>query len=134
MKRNRRTRSIVALSSSNLTTAVILAGVMGALFLAGCGADTASPENNPPVLVSLSADPEAVPSGGVCTITAKANDPDGDRLTYEWVSDLGYLAGSGSTVSFTGASCCWGGNLVWVTVKDGRGGEVRDMVTVAVGP
>jgi hypothetical protein len=123
-------RSAAAVAVSTL---LCLLGLLGALVLAGCGADSVSPDNRPPVLVSLSASPEAVAVGDACTITARATDPDGDELVYEWAAEPGFVTGGGREVSLTAASCCFGGNTVLVTVKDGRGGETKGMIVVGVG-
>lgn len=108
-------------------------GLLGVFVIAGCGADSVSPENQPPTLVSLVADPVAAPVGAVCTIKARATDPNGDELTYEWTAAPGYVTGEGREVSLTVGSCCVGGNVVFVTVKDGRGGETQGTVVVGVG-
>ncbi|MEJ2720340.1 MAG: hypothetical protein P8181_04270 [bacterium] len=107
-------------------------GLLGVLILAGCGVDPAAPNNVPPALVSLVATPEAAAVGAVCTIKARATDPNGDELTYEWAAAPGYVTGGGREVSLTVESCCVGGNVVLVTVRDGRGGETRGTVVVGV--
>lgn len=132
MKTAPRSRSVKSTLAAGIIASTLFA-LLGALILAGCGVDPVLPDNQPPVLVSLVAQPEVVPVGGVCTVTVKATDPDGDDLTYEWTAMPGYLMGGGSEVSLRAESCCFGGNTVFLTIKDGRGGETRSEITVGVG-
>ena len=125
-------RRLIALRRTTSRAALFFAGIFGVLFLVSCTSESTSPDNRPPVLVSLTAEPEAVGVGEVCTITADATDPDGDPLSYEWSAGLGHLTGGGNKVFYTAASCCLGGNAVLLTVKDGKGGEVRGQVLVNV--
>lgn len=118
--------------SAVMLAAATAFGFFGALVVAGCGADSVSPENQPPVLVSLVAEPEAAAVGAVCTIKANVTDPNGDELAYEWGAAPGYVTGEGREASLTVESCCVGGNTVFVTVKDGRGGEAKGVVVVGV--
>jgi outer membrane protein OmpA-like peptidoglycan-associated protein len=70
--------------------------------------------------------------GRTSTISADANDPDGDPLTYAWV------AAAGSVTSPTNRQSPWtapmqpGPVRVTVTVNDGRGGTASDAVTIQV--
>lgn len=109
-----------------------LALLLGTLCLAGCSADAVRPANQAPVLVSLTAEPETVIEGQTIRLTAKVADPDGDRLTFEWLPVLGYVTGSGHEVTYSTTGCCLGGNAVQLTVRDGRGGEVVAVANVTV--
>jgi hypothetical protein len=127
------TRSKKWTSAAAVAASAVLI-LIGILAIAGCGTDAVSPDNRPPKLVSLAAAPEAATVGDISKITARATDPDGDPLTYEWAAEPGFLTGAGGNVSLTLASCCFGGNTVRVTVKDGNGGEVQGVIVVGVTP
>lgn len=132
MKTAPHNRSVKSTSAARIITSILF-GLLGALTLAGCGADTVLPDNRPPVLVSLSVQPQVVVVGGVCTVTAKATDPNGDDLTYEWTAEPGFLMGEGSEVSLRTESCCFGVNTVFLTITDGNGGETRGEIAVGFG-
>lgn len=76
--------------------------------------------------------PCTVNVGGSSTVTALAQDPDGDALTYTW------SAPSGSLTSGSAAQTPWTAPLddgpvpVTVTVRDGRGASASDVVTILV--
>ena len=54
------------------------------------------------------------------TVTADANDPDGDPLTYAWRAPDGRVTGSGPRVTWTAPTGVEGSYPVTVTVDDGR--------------
>ena len=54
---------------------------------------TQDPSMNRPPTVSVSCDPCEVQPGGEVQLTATANDPDGDRVTYRWSADSGRFDG-----------------------------------------
>jgi PKD repeat protein/Tfp pilus assembly protein PilE len=87
--------------------------------------------NTAPV-VTLSANPAAVPVGGSVALTASASDADGDPLTYTFV----FGNGSSRTQSTPSTTYAWnddGTYVVNVNVADGRGGWATDSATVTVG-
>jgi len=87
--------------------------------------------NHQPAIASLEADRETVLPLENCQIVCNATDPDGDQLSYGWSATGGGVVGEGSTVTWTApdsAGYCW----VTVVVTDGRGGQVTDVVLVAV--
>src|SRR5262245_45488600 len=59
------------------------------LWAAGCGNDPNEPvpQNHAPVVFSLLASPSVIGSGDSTVVTCKATDPDGDALSYTWVTD-----------------------------------------------
>ena len=90
-----------------------------------------APANRPPTVDAV-CDPCTVEVGRTATVTANAQDPDGNPLTYQWTTGSGTLAtptarqsswtapGQPGTVPFT------------VTVNDGRGGTASDTVNIQV--
>lgn len=53
---------------------------------------TVQPQNQPPAITSLTANPTTVTPGGSSTITVSASDPENDPLTYTWTSTGGGLS------------------------------------------
>lgn len=85
----------------------------------GCG-----PTNNPPKIDKLS----LISMGGVIIntmydVTAYADDPDGDILTYEWSANGGSLKNAGSNPVKWGTPGTPGTYNIGVTVSDGKGGQ-----------
>ncbi|MDE3156318.1 MAG: OmpA family protein [Acidobacteriota bacterium] len=89
------------------------------------------PANRPPT-VRASCDPCTVNVGQAATVSAAAQDPDGDTLTYQWTAPAGTLADA------TAASTKWtapdqeGPVQITVTVNDGKGGTASDTTTIQV--
>lgn len=109
--------------------------VVAVVFLAGCEGSPLRPDNQAPVVSSLAVGVnDQVFLGDVCPVICSATDPDGDRLTFEWIAGSGYVQGSGSEATYTPTSCCLGGNPVYVIVRDGRGGETRAELFIPVRP
>ncbi len=90
-----------------------------------------APVNRPPT-VEARCDPCTVMVGETSTVTADAQDPDGDALTYQWTTPTGTLE------SPTGVQSRWtapdepGPVPVTVTVNDGKGGTDSNTVTIQV--
>lgn len=90
-----------------------------------------SPANRPPT-VRAQCDPCTVEVGRTSTVTANAQDPDGDALMYRW------SAPSGTFLDQAARSTTWtapgqeGSVPVTVTVNDGKGGTASDTVTIQV--
>jgi peptidoglycan-associated lipoprotein len=70
--------------------------------------------------------------GRTATVTADAQDPDGDALTYQWTVASGTLANPTSRQSSWTAPMQPGPVPFTVTVNDGKGGTASDQVTIQV--
>ena len=107
--------------------------LLSLIFLTGCtDPEGVGPPNRPPVVESLSANPVVLSAGQISAISAVASDPDGDKLAFEWVADLGYLTGQGGEVYYAAPICCANWAVIRVTVKDGNGGVAHDTVTLKI--
>ena len=92
-------------------------------------------QNEAPVITGLSADPTSVGSGGRLTVSAVAEDSDGDTLAYKWEADGGTLTGVGSSVTWVAPEVGPGEKTdyaITLTVDDGRGGYDAETVAVSV--
>ena len=89
------------------------------------------PANRPPTVEAM-CDPCEVAPGETSTVTASANDPDGDRLTYRWAAPTGTLSPNDQMTSTWTAPAADGPVPVTVTVDDGRGGTASDTTTIRV--
>jgi hypothetical protein len=97
----------------------------------GLSSPETGPVNVPPVIHGLTADTHVmVHSTG--EIICKAEDPDGDSLSFKWSTDSGTIRGTGDNVTWTSPEVP-GVSTVSVMVRDGRGGKavtsIRIMVT-----
>jgi outer membrane protein OmpA-like peptidoglycan-associated protein len=88
-------------------------------------------QNRPPT-VNATCDPCSVQVGQTSTVTADAQDPDGDPLTYQWTTATGTLTSPTARQSPWTAPNQPGAVPVTVTVNDGRGGTASDTVTIQV--
>jgi outer membrane protein OmpA-like peptidoglycan-associated protein len=91
----------------------------------------AAPANRPPT-VKAQCDPCTVEVGGRSQLTASAQDPDGDQLTYQWTAPAGKLDQATTPKPMWTAPMVEGPVPVTVTVSDGKGGTATDTVTVQV--
>jgi len=90
---------------------------------ADCSADIrVEPRPNRPPTMSCSADRSSVVIGETVQITATANDPDNDPLTYSWRSGSGRVRGRDASARFETAGLKAGRYSVAGHVEDGRGG------------
>jgi outer membrane protein OmpA-like peptidoglycan-associated protein len=80
------------------------------------------PRPNRPPTMSCAADRTTVVIGDTVQITATANDPDNDPLTYTWKSSGGRVRGRDASVRFETAGLTAGHYSVNGHVDDGRGG------------
>jgi outer membrane protein OmpA-like peptidoglycan-associated protein len=91
----------------------------------------APPQNNPPS-VKARCEPCSVEVGKSSTVTADAQDADGDKLSYKWSAPTGTLQNPGERQSLWTAPQEPGPVPVTVTVDDGKGGTASDTVTIQV--
>jgi len=91
----------------------------------------APPQNRPPT-VKAQCDPCSVEVGKTSTVTANAQDPDGDTLTYRWTAPSGTLANPAERSTIWTAPNTEGTVPVTITVNDGKGGTATDTVNIQV--
>ena len=91
----------------------------------------AAPVNHAPTL-NLSTDRQSVLAGERVRISGRANDPDGDALTYSWRSNGGQIVGGGSSVQLDTSGLSPGRYMVTGRVEDGRGGAGDSSVSLEV--
>ena len=90
-----------------------------------------APRNQPPS-VRARCEPCTVEVGKTSTVTADAQDPDGDALSYRWSAPAGsFTNGTARETPWT-APMQEGPVQVTVTVDDGKGGTASDAVTIQV--
>ena len=94
--------------------------------------DPPAPPRNRPPTVTAQCDPCEVQPGETSRVTANANDPDGDPLTYRWAAPTGSLNPTDQMVTTWTAPGEDGPVPVTVTVDDGRGGTASDTATIRV--
>lgn len=90
-----------------------------------------APPNRPPT-VTAACDPCEVEVGRTSTITANAQDPDGDPLTYQWKPAAGTVANPTTRQSPWTAPNTPGPVVITVAVSDGRGGTANAQTTINV--
>ena len=93
------------------------------LLIPGCGEES----SEPPIIFSITAEPDIIPPGETSTVTIKAGDPDQDDLSYVWTAEDGQIQGSGKSIVWSSPTT-EGKYTLTVTVSDGA-----DSVTQAVG-
>ena len=87
--------------------------------------------NQPPTIISLTAEEERVNKWTPTTIECIAQDPDGDEVSFAWAATDGTVIGEGARAKWT-APGRPGDFAVIVTVTDGRGGEAVASVYLEV--
>jgi chitinase len=80
-------------------------------------------KNEPPVTVGPAAELIRVKRWSTVEIQCKAEDPDGDPLTYKWAATDGKIEGEGAKVLYIATTS--GEFAVTVTVVDSRGAQVK---------
>lgn len=125
------------------TLKVALSAFLFTLALAA-SAQTRAPQNRPPTVNIAASSSRVVLSEGcgevsACTPTAStlqllatANDPDGDRLLYTYLTTGGKLSGDGANAALDLTGVAPGTYTVTVKVSDGRGGDASATTTVTL--
>ena len=98
---------------------------------ASCSARFRVKEPRPPV-ISCSADPASVRTGGSSTINSSASSPDGRRLAYSYTASAGEISGDGSTVTLNTGGAQPGSITVTCNVRDDRNPPLTASATTAV--
>jgi outer membrane protein OmpA-like peptidoglycan-associated protein len=80
--------------------------------------------------VKARCEPCTVQVGQASTVTADANDPDGDTLSYKWSAPTGTFANAADRQTRFTCPGQPGAVPVTVTVSDGKGGTASDTVTI----
>jgi outer membrane protein OmpA-like peptidoglycan-associated protein len=88
-------------------------------------------QNRPPT-VRARCEPCTVYVGKTSTVTADAQDPDGDPLTYVWTAPAGSLTSPSVRQTPWTAPMVVGPVPVTIRVDDGKGGTASDVVTIQV--
>jgi hypothetical protein len=85
--------------------------------------------NRVPTISGLAADAEWIAPSGTVALTCTASDPDGDKLSYQWIA-------SGGDISATGGAAIWtapqevGMYSITVVVDDGHGDKDTGFLTL----
>jgi outer membrane protein OmpA-like peptidoglycan-associated protein len=90
------------------------------------------PAPNRPPTVRARCEPCMVEVGKSSTVTADAQDPDGDTLTYRWTAPAGSFQNAADRQTLWAAPQQEGPVPVTVTVSDGRGGTASASVNIQV--
>lgn len=91
-------------------------------------------KNEPPVINSITANPDSVTPGQSTTLSADAEDPDGDVLTYTWATSSGNLSStSGQSVDWTAPSDT-GSYTINLVVEDEQEASDEASKTIRVYP
>lgn len=92
--------------------------------------------NNRPVISDVSAESTTLNPEGTTEVSASADDPNGDALSYSWSvanGDWSY-SGSGDAITLTAPNKTASATKVTVTVSDDAGGESTGSTVVTTGP
>ena len=101
------------------------------VFLAACDTKPAYTGNQPPVITQLTAEHTLLYPLGNTKIECVAYDPDGDLLSYKWMTNNGSIAGNGASIIWE-APRYYGDYHIMVSVDDAYGHSVSKVVTVTV--
>jgi outer membrane protein OmpA-like peptidoglycan-associated protein len=91
-----------------------------------------APTQNRPPTVRARCEPCTVYVGKSSTVSADAQDPDGDALTYTWSAPAGTLTAASARQTPWTAPMVEGPVPVSVRVDDGKGASASDVVTIQV--
>lgn len=94
------------------------------LVVLGLGCDK---DSDPPIIFSVTAEPDIVPPGEASTLTVEAGDADKDELSYLWTVSAGKIEGRGKTVTWLSPET-EGQYGLTVTVSDGSDSVAQTIV------
>jgi outer membrane protein OmpA-like peptidoglycan-associated protein len=90
------------------------------------------PAQNRPPTVRARCEPCTVEAGKSVTVTADAQDPDGDTIIYRWSAPSGTFQSASDRQTLWTAPRQEGPVPATIAVNDGRGGNASDSVTIQV--
>jgi outer membrane protein OmpA-like peptidoglycan-associated protein len=90
------------------------------------------PRQNRPPTVRARCEPCTIEVGRSVSVTADAQDPDGDTLAYRWSAPSGMFQNAGDRQTLWTAPQQEGPVPVTITVSDGHGGTASDSTTIQV--
>jgi outer membrane protein OmpA-like peptidoglycan-associated protein len=99
--------------------------------VASCNARFVVRQPNPPI-ISCSADPASVPTGGTSTISSIASSSDGRSLTYSYATSAGSITGNTSTATLDSTGAQPGTITVTCNVADDRNPPLTASATTTV--
>jgi hypothetical protein len=121
--------------------ALIVLMAIGLVISFGCGDDEITdPDNNPPVILSVTAEPDTICANQSTWVTVVADDPDGDDLHCSWDVhglEMQGLSGTDRSIELQpGCDCLEEVTDVQILaiVTDSHDSESRDSVKVVVRP
>lgn len=110
----------------NLLRIGLVTMAVGVLFLASsCTTVT----NRLPIIASLEAEAEWIAPSGSVQMTCTASDPDGDKLSYEWIATGGDISGTGAVAIWTAPEEV-GMYDITLVVDDGHDGKDTAFLTL----
>ncbi len=65
-----------------------------------CSKTPVESTNSPPIIISLTSNPNMIEMNRYTTITCNANDPDDDKLKYTWSAPIGTITGESNIVNW----------------------------------
>jgi hypothetical protein len=86
--------------------------------------------NRAPVISGIAVNPPVPKPSDSCTLTATVTDPDGDPITYTWLTNAGKVAGSGSVGTWV-APATDGVYDIQLVASDGKDGGTSNK-TIAI--
>ncbi|MCK4856493.1 MAG: hypothetical protein KAT58_00830 [candidate division Zixibacteria bacterium] len=125
----------------SLSRTIVVLFTLAAVISFSCSQDDngTNSQNHPPVITSLTADPDTFYAEQFTTITVIASDPDGDDLNYNWEAHgSGFMSIPSEPSTLVLTNCCTVTEpitaVVLSIVDDGQGGEAHDSVQVWILP
>ena len=114
------------------SVALFLAALLSTFTASAQTPATRTDVQNRPPSVRARCQPCTVDAGKPSTVSASAQDPDGDVLTYAWSAPSGSLTNASAAQTPWMAPMVEGPVPVAVTVTDGKGASASDVVTIEV--